>query len=215
MTFEVRICVFIHRPKWVNAIFIKFGMYEGSSESKLRWALIITSNEKRKFYNFYTKNTYMLELLLNIFTELRHLSYRGIYFLCLFQRRLRPVTSATFIHVALTHNCWKVVISNSSSGRYTGCSRSERDKGCKEGDQTIPNWNAPAIFECQQLHAEGHCHGGALHRKSAFHSFSEWTLRRFLVFRSTHLTLLWSLPPSALISCPRNQIPSIFSQTSV
>jgi hypothetical protein len=38
----------------------------------------------------------------------------------------------------------------------------------------------------------------------------------FLVFSNTLLTLLWSLvawiPPSALLSCPRKQLPSIFWQ---
>jgi hypothetical protein len=32
------------------------------------------------------------------------------------------------------------------------------------------------VHDCEQLHAEAHCHEGAVHRMSAFHTFcSEWT----------------------------------------
>jgi hypothetical protein len=82
----------------------------------------------------------------------------GDMFLCLCQRRLPPVSSATFWHFPLTHNCWSIVVSNSSSDRYTGGSRWEWDQGCKEGGQTTPRWNAPAVFECEQLYAEAYCH---------------------------------------------------------
>jgi hypothetical protein len=67
----------------------------------------------------------------------------------------------------------------------------------------------------QQLYVDAHCHGGAQHQMLAFHSFSsEWPYTVFLTFRSTLLMLLWSLVawilPSALLTCPRKQLPSAF-----
>jgi hypothetical protein len=47
--------------------------------------------------------------------------------------------------------------------------------------KTEISWNSPAVLECEHLYADMHCHGGALHRMSAFHAFcSDWTaLYRF------------------------------------
>jgi hypothetical protein len=39
------------------------------------------------------------------------------------------------------------------------------------------------VLECEQLYADAHCHGGALHRMSAFHVFFRMGLCSFLVFR--------------------------------
>jgi hypothetical protein len=61
--------------------------------------------------------------------------------------------------------------------------RSERDQSCKEVSQTTPSWNTPVALECEHLYsyADAHCHGGALHRLSAFHAFSsEWPYAVFL-----------------------------------
>jgi hypothetical protein len=39
------------------------------------------------------------------------------------------------------------------------------------------------MLKCEQLYEETHCHGGALHRKSAFHVFcSEWSYAIFWCF---------------------------------
>jgi hypothetical protein len=72
-----------------------------------------------------------------------------------------------------------------------GGSHSEWDQGCKKGGQTAPSWSAPAVLECEQLYADVHCHGGALHRMSAFDAFcSKWPYAVFLLFCSTLLMLL-------------------------
>jgi hypothetical protein len=87
--------------------------------------------------------------------------------------------------------------------------------------RTTPIWNAPAVLECEQLYADMHRHGGALHHMSAFHTFcSEWPYTVFLtVSQVIRLTLLCShaawIPPSAPLSCPRKQLPSAFWQMSV
>jgi hypothetical protein len=95
---------------------------------------------------------------------------------CLCQRSLPPVSSATFWHLPSTpHYCWRSVIPASSSGRETGSSHSERDQGFKEGGQITPSRNASAVLECEHLCADAYFHGGALHRMSALHaSCSEW-----------------------------------------
>jgi hypothetical protein len=41
--------------------------------------------------------------------------------------------------------------------------RSERDQGSKEGGQTTPRLNAPAVLGCEGLYAEAGCHSRALH----------------------------------------------------
>jgi hypothetical protein len=77
------------------------------------------------------------------------------------------------------------VIPTSSSGRWTGGTHSEQDQGCKEGGQTTPSWNAIAVLECEQLYADAHCHGEALHQMSAFNAFSsEWPYAVFSVFHN-------------------------------
>jgi hypothetical protein len=40
--------------------------------------------------------------------------------------------------------------------------------GCKEGYQTTPKLNAPAVFECQQLYMHTQCYGGSVHWMSDF-----------------------------------------------
>jgi hypothetical protein len=81
------------------------------------------------------------------------------------------VSWTTFWHLPSTpHYCWSAVILISSLG-----SRSERDQCCKEGSQTTPSWNAPAVLECELVYADAHYHGAALHRISPFQDFcSEW-----------------------------------------
>jgi hypothetical protein len=50
------------------------------------------------------------------------------------------------------------------------------------------------IFHQILINADKHCHGGALHRMSAFHAFcSERPYAAFLVFCNTLLMLFWSL----------------------
>jgi hypothetical protein len=73
-------------------------------------------------------------------------------------------------------------------------SRSERDHRCKECGQTTPSWSAPSVLECEQLYADGHCHGGELYLVSAIQAyFSEWSYAVSLVFRNKLVTLLWSI----------------------
>jgi hypothetical protein len=55
---------------------------------------------------------------------------------------------------------------------WAGGSGLKRDQDCKEGGQTTPSWNAPVVFEYEQLCAEGRCHWGLLHRMSEFQVFS-------------------------------------------
>jgi hypothetical protein len=102
----------------------------------------------------YTKNTYMLKLFLDIATARNW----GTWYL-----------------LSTPYYCWSSVIGTSFSGRQTGGSHSQWYQGCKEGGQTAPCWNAPAVLKSEQLYVDAHCHGGALHHMSAFHAFySEW-----------------------------------------
>jgi hypothetical protein len=138
--------------------------YESYSESNFRWAVNKTSSEKKLLL---TKNMYILKLLLNLITSgIEALIISGNTF-------FMPVSSAMFWNLTSTPRyCWNVVIATSSAGRWTGVSHSARNQGCKEGGQTTPSWNTPAVLECKQLYADAHCHGGALlvHRIPPFHT---------------------------------------------
>jgi hypothetical protein len=69
------------------------------------------------------------------------------------------------------------------------------------------------LLKCEQLYAVARCHGEALHQMSTFHAFcSEWPYAVSMGFQNTFMMFSWSLvawlPPSALLSCPRKQVPS-------
>jgi hypothetical protein len=92
-----------------------------------------------------------------------------------------------------------------------GGSRLERGQHSKQGGQSTPSWNAPAVLEIEQLYADAHCHGEALHRMSAFHAFcSEWLSLRSFFGGSQYtsdviVTIAARIPPSALLSSSRNR----------
>jgi hypothetical protein len=185
---------------------------------------LLTQQAMREKIALYTKNMYVLQLLLNS----HHQNWgtcriEEYFFACLCQRSLLPMSSVTFRHLPSTpHYCWSTVIPTSSSNRETGGSCLEWDQGCKECGQTAASWNVPALLKCEHLYADMHCHEGALwvQRMSAIHTFcSKWPYAVFLVFCNKLLMLLWYLvswiPPSELLSCPRKWLPSAFWQTIV
>jgi hypothetical protein len=107
----------------------------------------------------YTKNTYIIQLLLNIVTagiEALVVSGNKFLYACVKEvcRLWAQPRFTPFIH-------WLLLL-----------------KRCdKEGGQTTPSWNAAAVLECGQLHsyADAHCDGGALQCMSEFHDFcSQW-----------------------------------------
>jgi hypothetical protein len=138
-------------------------LYKGYSESNLRWAVNKTSNEKKMLY---TKNMYILKLLLNV------------VFVCLRQKVCSMWAQPRF---DTFHQILITVEALWSQRGFSG-SCSERDQGCKEGGQTTSSWNAPAVLKCEHLYADvhGHCHGEALHQMSAFYAVcSEWLTQYF------------------------------------
>jgi hypothetical protein len=89
--------------------------------------------------------------------------------------------------------------------RYeTSGSCSKRDQDCKESGQTTPNWNAPTVFECEQLYADAHCHGGALHRISAFHAIVLNGPMQFIYLFTFIISVLQYTSDVIVVSCWMN-----------
>jgi hypothetical protein len=122
---------------------------------------------------------------------------------------------ATFWHLPSTpHYCWSSVIPTILQvGKQVVVARSE----IRVVRRALKQLPVEMLQQCEQLYADAHCHGGALHRMSAFHALcSEWPYSVFLVFRNILLTLfgplLHEFRHQHSFSCPGKQIPSAFWQ---
>jgi hypothetical protein len=116
--------------------------------------------------------------------------------------------------------CWSTVIATSYSGRYTGSSHLEQDQGCKEDSRTTPVetlQKCSSASSCMQMRIVMEEHYTRCQHSTPL-VLNGQHYAGFLVFCNTLLTL-WSLvawiPPSALLYCPRKQLPSAFWQADV
>jgi hypothetical protein len=92
----------------------------------------------------------------------------------------------------------------------------ERDQGCREGGQTTPSQNTPAVLEGEQLYVDEHSHGGALYRMSAFHNSKlRFYILNNALIHTLHLGLSFSLEiPKNITLVVSNLLYQSSSQTS-
>jgi hypothetical protein len=188
-------------------------MYKGYSESNLWWAVNKTSNEKIQFY-YIQKNTYILDVV-TVRIEAFFISGNKFLYACVKEVCLKVQPHFDTVHQLITVEVlWSQPVLQ--VGKQVAVSWSEI-RTVRWAVEQLPVgmlWQCLSASSCMQTH----CCVEALHRMSAFHAFcSEWPYTVFLAFHNTLLTLLWSLDAwiaSALLSCPRMQLPSVFCQTT-
>jgi hypothetical protein len=210
-----------YQETWYNPIHTTKlkAKYEVYSESNLSWAVNKTMRKKL----LYRSSTYIIKLLLSIVTagtEALVIWGNTLLYACVREVcRLwaQPCFDSFNQLLIIIEALWSKPVLRIGKSKQVVVT--QQDQGCKGGGQTTPGWNAPALLKCEQLYADTRCHGGALHRISAFHTLcSEW-LYAGPPPHNMPVILLWSpvawISPSALYSCPRKQLPSAFWQADV
>jgi hypothetical protein len=146
------------------------------------------------------KNTYILKLLLNSVTAGidAHVSGNKVLYACVKE------VCRLFAHAPCL---------TPSINSFLKCCDTNQFLGYTGEIMAVRRWSDNSQLKCS--YADTHCHGGALHRMSAFHAFCSVLA---YVFRYTLSTLLSSLVAwmslPTLLSCPIKQFPSTFWQTT-